>query len=251
MYSYWKTFIAKSDFCKSILNWNMTEEEKIFQLVRDKGITSIEVFNKTKIVFENIKGILQEMEKDLKKKMSAVDPRVAVEYDDKGRLEVHFKVANDVLVFFMHTNVFTFDESHYVYKSSYLKEDPLRAFCGMIYVYNFLTDSIRYHRTSDRGVLVARLFVNKDNHFVVDGKKSLASLFNDINNDEVTDEKLNRLIRAILIQVLENDLNVPTFDTTLVTTLQDLEDANSQTGFNTGKQFGFVLPGSKGEGDIR
>jgi hypothetical protein len=226
----------------------MADEEKIFRLVKDKGITTIEVFNKSKIVFEDIKSILQEIEKDLKTKMSAVDPRVVVEYDDKGRLEVQFKLANDVLVFFMHTNIFCFDESHYVYKSSYLKGDPLRAFCGMIYVYNFLTDSIKYHRNNDRGVLVARLFVNKDNHFVVDGKKSLAMIFNDINNDVVTVEKLKQFINAVLIQVLENDLNVPPFDSNLLTTLQDLEDTSSQTGFNSGKQFGFIIPGGKENG---
>ncbi len=225
----------------------MTDEEKIFQIIKDKGTTSIEVFNKSKAVFENIKSVLQQMEKELKTKMSAVDPRVPIEYDDKGRLEVHFKVANDVLVFFMHTNVFVFDESHYVFKSSYLKEDPLRAFCGMIYVYNFLTDSIKYHRSNDRGVLVARIFVNKDNHFVVDGKKLLSTLFNDINNNEITEEKLKQIICAVLMQVLENDLNVPSFDSNLLTTLQDLEDTSSQTGFNTGKHFGFVLPGSKEE----
>jgi hypothetical protein len=225
----------------------MTDEEKILQLIKDKGITSIEVFNKSKIVFEGIKSILQQMEKELKLKMSPIDARVPIEYDDKGRLEVHFKVANDVLVFLMHTNIFSFDESHYVFKSSYLKEDPLRAFCGMIYVYNFLTDSVKYHRVNDRGILVARLFINKDNHFVVDGKKLLATLFNDINNDEITEEKLKQFIRAVLLQVLENDLNVPAFDSNLLTTLQDLEDTSSQTGFNTGKHFGFVLPGSKEE----
>jgi len=225
----------------------MTDEEKIFQLIKDKGITSIEVFNKSKAVFENIKSVLQQMEKELKTKMSAIDPRVPIEYDDKGRLEVHFKVANDVLVFLMHTNIFAFDESHYVFKSSYLKEDPLRAFCGMIYVYNFLTDSIKYHRTNDRGVLVARIFVNKDNHFVVDGKRLLSTLFNDISNNEITEEKLKQIICSILMQVLENDLNVPPFDSNLLTSLQDLEDTSSQTGFNTGKHFGFVLPGSKEE----
>ncbi len=225
----------------------MTDEEKIFQFIKDKGITSIEVFNKSKAVFENIKSVLQQMEKELKTKMSAVDPRVPIEFDDKGRLEVHFKVANDVLVFLMHTNIFAFDESHYIFKSSYLKEDPLRAFCGMIYVYNFLTDSIKYHRTNDRGVLVARIFVNKDNHFVVDGKRLLSTLFNDISNNEITGEKLKQIICSILMQVLESDLNVPPFDSNLLTTLQDLEDTSSQTGFNTGKHFGFVLPGSKVE----
>ncbi len=222
----------------------MTNEERILQLIRNKGITAIEVFDRSKEAFDSIKVILQQLERDLKSKIPAIDPRIPVEYEDKRRLEVHFKVATDVLVFIMHPTVFTFDSSHLMYKSSYVKDDPLRAFCGMIYIYNFLADSLKYNRGDDIGTLVARLFINKENHFFVDGKKQAGFLFNDFANDVLDNEKLQKFIQTLILSVLEADVNVPLFDTIEQTTLQQLTDNSSQIAFITGKHFGFTIPGS-------
>jgi hypothetical protein len=222
----------------------MANEERILQLITDKGITSIQVFNKTKEAFDNIKLVLQQMERDLKSKLPAIDPRIPVEYDDKRRLEVHFKIATDVLVFIMHPTVFTFELSHSIYKSSYVKEDPLRASCCMIYIYNFLADSVKYNRGEDIGTLVARLFVNKENHFFVDGKKQVGLLFNDFANDVLDNEKLQKFIQSLTLFVLEADVNVPSFDVFERTTLRELTDNSSQIAFVTGKHFGFTIPGS-------
>lgn len=222
----------------------MSNNDHILKLIAEKGVTSIEVFNNCKAVFDSLKTVLQAMEKDLKEKMSLIDARVPIEYDDKGRLEVHFKVANDVLVFMMHTNIFNFDSAHIMSKTSYVKENPLRAFCGVIYVYNFLTDSIKYNRVSDSGILVARLFVNKENHFFVDGKKRLGIIFNDFESDLVDINKLKIFIETLLIHVLELDVYVPPFEAIQQTTLQQLFENSAQSGFTTGKRFGFVLPGS-------
>ncbi|MEZ4739038.1 MAG: hypothetical protein R2818_06690 [Flavobacteriales bacterium] len=38
------------------------------------------------------------------------------------------KVAGDVVIFQMHTNVFRLDQSHSYWKGSYLEEDELRLF---------------------------------------------------------------------------------------------------------------------------
>ncbi|MFI5219460.1 MAG: hypothetical protein ACHQNT_08210 [Bacteroidia bacterium] len=221
----------------------MSNEEHILQLVSEKGITAIEVFNKSKTVFESIKSILQAIEQQLKEKITAIDARIPVEYDDRGRLEVHFKVANDVLVFMMHTAVFNFEYAHFITKTSYVKENPLRSFCGMICVYNFLADSIRFSRINDTGALVARLFVNKENHFFVEGKKQVGILFNDFENETVDESKLKKFIEILLIHVLELDVNVSPFESMQHITLQQLLENSSQAGFSTGKRFGFVLPG--------
>ena len=55
-------------------------------------------------------------------------------------------------------------------KQKYVKEDKMRSFCGVIHVYNFLNDSFKYNRLNDVGNLVARIFVNKDKHFFVEGE---------------------------------------------------------------------------------
>lgn len=222
----------------------MDNNAEILKLVQEKGSATIEAFEHSKNVFQKIKDILQKTETELKSKVGAADPRIVVEYNDKGRLEVHFRFANDVLIFMMHTCIFSFEPSHRISKTSYVKEGPLREFCGMIYVYNFLADSIKYNRTNDLGLLIARIFINKENHFFVDGKKRIGLLFNDFGKDEVSDEKLQKLIEALMLHVLENDVTVPPFEAMQQTTLQEIMDSSSHSGFITGKRFGFVLPGS-------
>lgn len=225
----------------------MINEERIVKLVSDKGTTSIETFNKAKDVFSQLKKVLQALENELKTKMNGLDARITIEFDDKGRLEVHLKVANDVLVFIMHTAIFTLDSNHLQSRISYVKDDPMRAFCGIISVYNFLSDSVKYNRMNDTGTLIARLFVNKENHFFVEGKKQTGIRFNDFANDTIDETKLEDFVEMVLIQALENDVNVPPFDLFQVATLQQLYDNGAQAGFSGGKHFGFQLPGAKYE----
>jgi hypothetical protein len=46
---------------------------------------------------------------------------------------------------------------------------------GVVNVYNFLSDSFRYNRERDLGYLVARIFLNKEGHFFVQGSANWAS----------------------------------------------------------------------------
>jgi hypothetical protein len=225
----------------------MTVNKQIMDLIGQKGTVSIDVFEKSKAVFADIKGVLTGLEKDIRKQLQKGDPRIPVEVDDKGRLEVHFKFADDVLVFLMHTNIFTLDTSHPLMKSSYIKEDPMRAFCGMIYVYNFLYESVKYNRRDDFGILVARLFVNKEGHFFVEGKRRIGVLFNNFSEDVISVEKLNRWVEALMHFVLEIDMKVPPFSAMEQSTLQNIFDSSSQTSIISGKRFGFILPGADEE----
>ena len=40
-------------------------------------------------------------------------------------------------------------------------QNQLGTFCGIINIYNFLSDSFKYNRESDLGYLVGRIFINK------------------------------------------------------------------------------------------
>jgi hypothetical protein len=53
------------------------------------------------------------------------------------------KVAGDTIIFHMHTNVFKLDQSHSLWKTSYLGEDELRGYFGVVNMYNFLSDSFK------------------------------------------------------------------------------------------------------------
>jgi hypothetical protein len=214
--------------------------EQVLKLISEKGSTAIDTFNRTKVAFDVFKTELQKLESALRSSVLATDPRVTIGYDDKGKLEVHFHVANDVLVFLMQTHVFNFENSHSIHRSSYAKADSTRTQCGMICIYNFLTDSFKFGRLSDNGILIARVFINKDGHYFVDGNKQLGFLFNNFDNDEITETNINAIINAALTYALESDVLVPEYQNMQITNVQDLS-SRSGVGFESGKGFGFQL----------
>ena len=153
-----------------------TPKELIIETLKTKACLKQNVFKKTIDIFHTFKTEAETLTLSLKEEMNTIDKDVNIEFIDKSEFEFHVKFGGDVLVFFMHTNIFDFEKSHNIWNTSYLKEDELRAYCGMINVYNFLTDSFKYNRLNDVGYLVARLFLNKDLHYFVEGKRQLGFL---------------------------------------------------------------------------
>ena len=130
------------------------------------------VFEQTFEVFNSLKEILGEFSNDINEELDeSLSRRVRLEYRDKGKYEAELKFADDVLVFSMHTDVFQFDRNHRIWTNEYVKADKLNSYCGIISVYDFLSDSFKYNRSEDLGYLVARIFINKDKFFFVEGKR--------------------------------------------------------------------------------
>ena len=153
--------------------------EIILELLKEKSSLKQDVFYSTLSVFKELKDVVKEVVNDLKPKVAAIDKRLIINYKDKTEFEIELQVAGDVLIFQMHTNVFEFDISHQIWKTSYVKEQPSNSFCGVINIYNFLADSFKYNRSNDLGYLVARIFQNREHHYFVEGKRQLGFLYND------------------------------------------------------------------------
>ncbi len=222
----------------------MESNDRIVELIKLKGKANEQAFNHCRNFFNLLRTNLRKTEQQLKSIITPVDPSITIEFEDKGRLEVRFRFANDVLLFYMHTTVVTFDVNHPVMKTSYIKDNPMRALCGMIYVYNFLNDSLKYNRTGDVGELTARIFVNSENNFMMEGKRQLGILYNDLPSTEVSEEAINQIIQQLIIHVLEVDPVAAPFDARPAVTLQEIIDSSSPAAIVSGKRFGFVIPGS-------
>ena len=171
--------------------------------------------------------------------MDKVDKDVLVDFIDKSEYEFHIKFGGDILVFFMHTNVFDFEKSHAIWKTSYLKEDELRAYCGMINVYNFLSDSFKYNRLNDVGYLVGRIFLNKDLHYFVEGKRQLGFLYNDFVNEVINNDKIRKIIESSILYSMDFDLLTPHYDTMKVVSVNEVNEVTSAMSIKTGKRLGF------------
>jgi len=214
-------------------------KDLILETLKTKACLKQKVFKKTIQVFQDFKKETEQLAGELQAEMQKVDKDVVVEFIEKGEYEFHIKFGGDILVFFMHTNVFDFDKSHGIWNTSYLKEDELRAYCGMINVYNFLSDSFKYNRVNDLGYLVARFFINKDDHYFVEGKRQLGFLYNDFVNEQISNDKIRQIVESAILYSMDFDLLTPHYETMKQVSVHEVIQVTNAMNIKTGKRLGF------------
>ena len=109
----------------------------------------------------------------------------------------------------------------------------------MINVYNFLNDSFRYSRTNDLGYLIGRVFVNKENHYFLEGKRQLGFLYHDFPNKIIDKQALRNIVESAIIYALDFDLFTPPFDEMQEVSVSQILEASENMRIKTGKRLGF------------
>lgn len=208
-------------------------------MLREKSSLKQDVFQNTIEQFELFKQKAEGISKTIGDTITPIDERIKVIYSDKSKFEFQLQIAGDILIFSMHTNVFQFDQSQNIWNSSYLKENPLRSFCGVIYIYNFLADSLHYGRLNDMGYLIARVIINHENHFIVQGKRQLAFLYNDFINGVLTADKIDEIIKSAILYSLDFDLLIPPYEQQKEVSVQDMRELSESNYVRTAKRMGF------------
>src|SRR5574344_2285694 len=215
-------------------------QSKILELLGTKAGVKAAVFDQALEIFNQLKDVLSEMSNDLNESLDeSGNKRIKLEYRDRGKFEAELKFADDVLVFSMHTDIFQFDRDHAIWKNSYAKESPANTYCGVISVYNFLSDSLKYNRTDDLGYLVARLFVNKEKFFFVEGKRQQRQKVSSFGKVVLDKNELQEFVQSAMLYSLQFDLLVPPFDMVKVATLDQINSKIESTQLKTGKRLGF------------
>jgi len=189
-----------------------TAQDKIIDILQNKTIVKQQVFDKTLETFRLLKKVLQNLTLRYNKKLNTAGSKVSISYKDKGPFFAELKVAGDLLVFNMHSNVFEFDRDHGVWKISYVQSNQLVSYSGIINIYNFLVDSFKYNRLDDLGYLIGRLFINKDKHYFVEGKRQLGFLYNDFGNAVIDEKAIENIVESAILYSLDFDLFVPRYD---------------------------------------
>lgn len=223
----------------------METKDQILSLLKNKSVLKQDVFHNTIAQFNSLKEVLKNTIQELTEKFGNTDSRVTFEYRDRGAFQCEIRVAGDLLIFQMHTNVFQFEQDSSFWQTGYLRENPVNSYVGTINVYNFLSDSFRYDRTADVGYLLARVFINRENHFVVQGKKQLGIIFNDIvaSNFDLTSQ--TKFVDQIILYALNFDLLIPPFENLHQITVEEMQDINHSGSLATGKRMGFQFSNKK------
>jgi len=216
----------------------MTSENNILKLLKEKASVKQKVYKITKNIFLQI-------QENLKSKAVRLEARtntdINIAYDDSGSFDAKLKFSGDTLLFHMHTNIFDFKPSHQLHSTKYVKEDPTRAFCGVINIYNFLSDSLKYNRLNDAGFLIARVFINKDSHFFVEGDKELGFLFDNFITQKINKEHIDKIINTAMSYSLNFDLETPDFNDVKIVSVHQILDINNNHKLKTSKRLGFKL----------
>ncbi len=223
----------------------MTEKEvreSLLEAFVIKTTVKRKVYENTLQTFHILKKVLKMLEETyLSKIKDDVPESLLPEYREKGLFEVEFRIGDDLLIFSMHSNVFEFDDRHPVWDTQYLKDDPLRSYCGTINIYNFLADSFKYSRMNDLGYLVARIFVNKENHFFVEGKRQDAEVVKDFAMDTISPGIIRQIVETAIQYCIEFDLLVPLYDQVKIATVDQMKQKITFSKMTTGKRLGFAF----------
>jgi hypothetical protein len=214
-------------------------KQSLSELVFSKGELKQKVYDSTKEAFElfrtTSKQILTLFQEENKENMK----NIRFEFIDRGDFEFEIRFGGDSLIFMMHTNVFEFSRNHEVMKSQYIREDPNRSYCGVIHVYNFLTDSFLYQRDNDLGYLIGRIFVNNEKHYFIEGKRELGMLYNNFNTSLINSDSVQSIVESAIEYTTNFDLLTPPYDEIKVVSVGEMRNNFDKKSLVTAKRLGF------------
>lgn len=214
--------------------------EDLCNLLIDKGELKEKVLDATVDTMMLFKEAAAEFENYFKKQFSKNHTEIEVIYQNKNQYEFQLKFAGDVLVFLMHTDVFEFSRNHEVMRGKYISEDKDRSYCGMIQVFNFLSNSFKYDRINDLGYMIGRILINKEKHYFVEGKRELAQILNNFSTNEMDANSAKEILHSAIKYTVNFDLLLPNYDTFKEITVQDMmRMEDSMITMATAKRLGF------------
>ncbi|GJM27603.1 MAG: hypothetical protein DHS20C17_02380 [Cyclobacteriaceae bacterium] len=213
-------------------------EHILRQLKEKAGIKQL-VYRNTLKAFEQMRDQGRQISDELREIVNQMDSSIAIEYEELGEFEFRLKFGGDILIFYMQSNIITFKDDFPLMQRPSIAEDPSRRYFGHITIYNFLADSIKYSRLNDPGYLIARMLINKENHFYVEGSGQLNFLFQDLEQNLITSDWLRLIIEKSMSEAMDKDLigaNYP--DIRFITLKQKL---NQNLVAIRGEKIGFQL----------
>ena len=214
---------------------------EILKLIQEKSVMKQAIFDNLFATFTLLKKVLKDIEIEFNSNLINSDKRVWLKFSSHNNFQCELKIAGDVLIFMMHTNVFDFDREHAIRKMPHIKTVPNATYAGIISIYNFLSDSFRYSRYEDIGYLVGRIFVNKDKHFFVEGKRQTEFLYNTLGKEIISYNALRTIVESTILYTLQFDLLVTPYEQLKSLNVSQIIERQRQNSIQTGKRLGFTF----------
>ena len=214
--------------------------EKILATIINKSTLKQHIFDNTFTTFNELKDVLFEIASELDDDLDGkLDKRVRIEYRDRGKFEAQLQIASDLLIFRMHTDIFEFDSKHEVWENEYVKQEEDNSYCGIIDIYNFLSDSFKFNRSADEGYLIGRIFINREKCFWVEGKRQTLVRPMAFGTKKIDREALVSIIETAINYSLNFDLLMPPYEENIRVTVDQFNSKLDNSKFTTGKRLSY------------
>lgn len=215
------------------------QREEIVKLLKEKSAMKQDVFKNTIAAFDMLKSSVEETSAELISQIKDYDKRLIISATESNNYSIQLKVAGDTLEFFMHTNVFEFEKTHPIFRTGYVKQNEFNSYCGIINVYNFLSDSFKFNRLNDLGYLVCRIFINRENRFFIEAKGPLGAKYSSFSDEPINKEQMLQIINDLIIYAISFDLFTPPYETVREVSVNEMQEKVSSINLRTGKRLGY------------
>ena len=214
--------------------------ERILATIINKSTLKQHIFDNAFATFNELKDVLFEIASELDDDLDGkLDKRVRIEYRDRGKFEAQLQIASDLLIFRMHTDVFEFDSNHFIWQNEYVQAERDNSYCGVIDIYNFLSDSFKFNRNADEGYLIGRIFINREKCFFVEGKRQTLVRPMAFGKEKITREDLVAILETAINYAINFDLLVPSYEDNKRVTVDQFNSKMDNSKFITGKRIGY------------
>ena len=210
----------------------------ILSTLNDKYVVKQRVRENLKTTFSLIKEALSELTIEYNQNLKSSKSSFTIDVNCSIS-ECELVYSTEMLIFNSQQNIYEFDKSHSVWTNSYVQDNPLNAFTGIINIFNFLSDSYKNNRYEDLGYLIARIFVNRDMHYFVEGKRQLGFLYNDFANSKTNKQEIKNIVESAILYSLDFELLVPNYDDVSIVSVEQMKEKVNNSKIQTGKRLGF------------
>lgn len=213
--------------------------KQLFDTLVKKATLKRLVYSNTLTAFKLIKSGMEELAGKYDKLDSEDSKRIPFTFKDRSEFEAELKFAGDTLVLMMHTNIFELPRDHEAMKTPYIMEDKDRSYCGIVNIYNFLSDSFKYNRLNDVGYLIGRVLINKDMHYFIEGKREIGFLYSNFGSTVLNKKTACDILESSIYYTINFDLLTPPYDNVKMVSIQEFISAVDSMQIKTGKRLGF------------
>lgn len=212
---------------------------QLLKLLLDKSALKQDIADDCEKVFDSFKEKIK-IELDTLQK-SITDPRIRLNFVDKGKFEIHVFIGSDVLVFNLHQNVFRLPDNNPLWGTNYFSKNENNGYFGIINVYNFLAESFLQNRMDDRGYLIGRIFINHERHFMIEGKGEIGAHFRDQKHLLLNDQLIGVIVQMVFAYALQFDLYIPPFEYYSEVSVAQIQYIGETLKLQTAKRLGFKM----------